>query len=91
MQYLSIVHNLEKQCKGITLQHIDRSKNEEADTLAKAAARRDPMPSGIFFHVVGATMVTDPDGLKITKDPNDQRIISCISYPRDTRIQEKAT
>lgn len=84
MQYLTVVHSLEKQCKGFTLQHIDRSKNEEADTLAKTAARRDPVPSDVFFHVVGAPMVIDPDGLRITKDPNDQRIISLISHPRDT-------
>jgi hypothetical protein len=38
MQYLTVVHSLEKQFKGFTLQHVDRNKNEEADTLAKAAA-----------------------------------------------------
>ena len=38
MQYLAAVRSLEKQFKGFTLQHVERNKNEEADTLAKAAA-----------------------------------------------------
>jgi hypothetical protein len=38
MQYLTAVRSLEKQFKGFTLQHVERNKNEEDDTLAKAAA-----------------------------------------------------
>jgi ribonuclease HI len=38
MQYLAAVRSLEKQFKGFTLQHVERNKKEEADTLAKAAA-----------------------------------------------------
>ena len=49
MQYLSVMRSLEKQFKGFTLQHIERNKNEEADTLAKAAAKGEPLPSDIFF------------------------------------------
>jgi ribonuclease HI len=33
MQYFAAVHGLEKQFKGFTLQHVERNKNEEADTL----------------------------------------------------------
>jgi ribonuclease HI len=44
MQYLLAVRSLEKQFKGFTLQHIERSKNEEADMLAKAASKGDPYP-----------------------------------------------
>jgi ribonuclease HI len=40
IQYLVVVRSLEKQFKGITLQHIDRNKNEETEMLAKAAAMR---------------------------------------------------
>jgi ribonuclease HI len=40
IQYLAAVRSLEKQFKGITLQHIERNKNEKADMLAKAAAMR---------------------------------------------------
>jgi ribonuclease HI len=39
MQYLAAIRSLERQFKGFTLQHVDRAKNEEADALAKAAAR----------------------------------------------------
>jgi ribonuclease HI len=35
MQYLTAVRSLEKQFKGFTLQHVDRARNEEADTLVK--------------------------------------------------------
>jgi phage terminase Nu1 subunit (DNA packaging protein) len=62
LQYLSIVQSLEKQFKGFTIQHIDRSKNEEANALAKAAARGYPMPSDVFFQIVEAPIVRHPDG-----------------------------
>jgi ribonuclease HI len=53
MQYLAAIRNLEKQFKGFTLQHIERNKNEEANTLAKAAAKGEPLPSDVFYHIVG--------------------------------------
>jgi hypothetical protein len=49
MQYLSAVRSLEKQFKGFKQQHIGRSKNEEANMLAKAVAKGDPIPSDVFF------------------------------------------
>jgi hypothetical protein len=57
---------------------MDRSKNEEVYALAMAITRGDPMPSDVFFHMVGAPVVRDPDGLRITKDSINQRIISLI-------------
>ena len=57
MQYLSAVQSLEKQFKGFTLHHIERSKNEEADMLAKASAKGDPLPSDVFFHIIGTPAV----------------------------------
>jgi phage terminase Nu1 subunit (DNA packaging protein) len=47
MQYLTTVCNLERQFKGFTMQHVDRAKNEEADALAKAAARGEALPSDV--------------------------------------------
>jgi hypothetical protein len=41
--------SLEKQFKGFTLQHKEISRNEEADMLAKPAARGNPLPSDVFF------------------------------------------
>jgi ribonuclease HI len=49
MQYLTAVRSLERQFKGFTLQHVDRARNEEADTLAKAAARGEALPSNVFY------------------------------------------
>jgi ribonuclease HI len=46
MQYLAAVRSLERQFKGFTLQHVDRAKNEEADALAKVAARGEAMLKG---------------------------------------------
>jgi ribonuclease HI len=50
MQYLVVVQSLKKQFKGFTLQHIERNKNEEADMLAKAAARANPCHPMYFSH-----------------------------------------
>jgi ribonuclease HI len=44
LQYLAAVRSLEKQFKGFTLQHVDRARNEEANALAKAAARGKALP-----------------------------------------------
>lgn len=49
MQYLAAIRSLEKQFKGFTLQHIERNMNEEAHTLAKAAAKGEPLPSDVFL------------------------------------------
>jgi hypothetical protein len=78
MQYLSVVRSLEKQFKGFTLQHIERNKNEEADTLAKAAAKGEPLPSDIFFHTIGTPAVRNPEGLQITQDVDGHLIVNLI-------------
>ena len=68
MQYLVAIRSLEKQFKGFTLQHIERNKNEEANTLAKAAAKGEPLPFDVFYHIVGTPAVRNPDDLQITQD-----------------------
>lgn len=67
MQYLAAVRSLEKQFKGFTLQNIERNKNEEADTLAKATAKGEALPSDVFYHVIGTPAVKNPEGLQITE------------------------
>ena len=64
MQYLTAVRSLERQFKGFTLQHVDRARNEEADALAKAAARGETLPSDVFYHVIGTPAVRNPEGLR---------------------------
>ena len=66
MQYLTVVHSLERQFKGFTLQHFDHAKNEEANALAKAAAKGEALPSDVFYHVIGTLAVHNPEGLQIT-------------------------
>ena len=47
--YLEVVRAMEKYFKGFTAIHIPRSQNEEADKLAKAAARKVPVPPDVFY------------------------------------------
>jgi hypothetical protein len=72
------VRSLEKQFKGFTLQHIERNKNEEADMLAKATVKGDPLPSDVFFHTIGTLTVRNPEDLQITQDPEGRRILNLI-------------
>jgi hypothetical protein len=47
---------------------VDRARNEEADALAKAAARGETLPSDVFYHVIGTPAVCNPEGLQVTND-----------------------
>jgi ribonuclease HI len=78
MQYLTVVRSLERQFKGSTLQHVDRAKNEEADALAKAAAKGEALPSDVFYHVIGTPAVHNPEGLQITQDTEGHNIVNLI-------------
>jgi ribonuclease HI len=78
MQYLAAIRSHERQFKGFTLQHVDHAKNEEADALAKAAARGEALPSDVFYHVIGTPAVRSPEGLQITNDTEGHRIVNLI-------------
>jgi ribonuclease HI len=78
MQYLTAVRSLERQFKGFTLQHVERAKNEEANALAKAAARVKALPSDVFYHIIGTPAVRSPKGLQITNDTKGHRIVNLI-------------
>jgi ribonuclease HI len=78
MQYLMVVRSLEKQFKGFTLQHVDHARNEEADMLAKAAARGEALPFDVFYHVIGTPAVRNTEGLQITTNAEGHRIVSLI-------------
>jgi ribonuclease HI len=78
LQYLTTVRSLEKQFKGFTLQHVDRARNEEADALAKSAARGEALPSDMFYHVIGTPTVRSPEGLQITTNAEGHRIVNLI-------------
>jgi ribonuclease HI len=78
MQYLMAIHSLERQFKGFTLQHVDHARNEEADALAKAAARGKTLPSDVFYHVIGTPAVRNPKGLQVTNDAEGHHIVNLI-------------
>jgi hypothetical protein len=78
MQYLTAVRSLERQFKGFTLQHVDHARNEEADALAKAAARGEAPPSDVFYHVIGTPVVRSLEGLQVTNDAEGHRIVNLI-------------
>jgi hypothetical protein len=43
---------MESYFKGFTVQYIERSKNIEADDLAKATVHNAPMSADVFFQVM---------------------------------------
>jgi hypothetical protein len=88
MQYLTAVRGLEKQFKGFTLQHVERNKNEEANALAKAAAKGEALPSDVFYHVISTPAVCNPEGLQITQDADGHRIINVTpGFRRQTECE----
>jgi hypothetical protein len=46
--------------------------------LAKAAAKDEALPSDVFYHVIGTPAVRNPEGLQITQDAEDHRIVNLI-------------
>jgi hypothetical protein len=60
------------------LQHIERNKNEEADMLAKAAEKGEPLLSDLFFDTIDTLAVRNPEGLHITQDLDGRRIVNLI-------------
>jgi DNA polymerase I-like protein with 3'-5' exonuclease and polymerase domains len=51
-KYLAAVRRMENYFKGLTVEYIERTKNTEADELAKAAAKKVVLPPDVFFHVI---------------------------------------
>ena len=43
---------MEKYFRGFTIVHIPRAQNDEADKLAKAAARKQQLPPDVFFEEI---------------------------------------
>nr|AAX95295.1 Reverse transcriptase (RNA-dependent DNA polymerase), putative [Oryza sativa Japonica Group]ABA92634.2 retrotransposon protein, putative, Ty3-gypsy subclass [Oryza sativa Japonica Group] len=78
--FLEAVRSMEKCFTGITVEHLLRSQNEEADALVKSAACGGPHSPGIFFEVLYAPSVPMDslevmtiDQVKLGKDPYDWR------------------
>jgi ribonuclease HI len=78
MQYLTAIRSLERQFKGFSLQHVERARNEEADALAKAAARGQALPSNVFYHGFGTPAIRNPEGVQVTNNTEGHRIVNLI-------------
>jgi hypothetical protein len=57
---------------------VDHARNEEADTLAKAAAKGETLPSDVFYHVIGTPAVRNLEGLQVTNDAEGHHIVNLI-------------
>jgi ribonuclease HI len=57
---------------------VDHGRNEEADALAKAAAKGEALPSDVFYHVIGTPAVRNPEDLQITNDAEGHHIVNLI-------------
>jgi hypothetical protein len=51
-RYLVAVRRMERFFKGFTVQYIERTKNLEADELAKATTKNMVIPPDVFYQVV---------------------------------------
>jgi hypothetical protein len=47
--HLGLVRRMENYFKGFIVEYIEQNKNDEADELAKVAARNTPMSADVFF------------------------------------------
>jgi ribonuclease HI len=56
-RYLAIIQRMESNFKGFTVEYIERTKNTEADDLAKAAARKTVLPPNVFFQTIEDTSI----------------------------------
>ena len=52
--YCQKVRKLEGKFRGLELHHIPQKQNPDADALAKMAAERKPVPSGVFVNDLAA-------------------------------------
>nr|CAI44634.1 OSJNBb0013O03.14 [Oryza sativa Japonica Group] len=96
-RYLEAVRSMEKCFAGITVEHLPRGHNVEADTLAKSAACGGPHSPGIFFEVLYVPSVHTEsldimaiNQAELGEDPDDWRtpfVKKCESCQRHGRNQ----
>jgi ribonuclease HI len=69
-RYLATVRTMENYFKGITVEYIERTKNTEAEELAKIAPRKAALQPDVFFQTI-----EDPSIKTIEPEP---RMVSII-------------
>jgi hypothetical protein len=72
MKYLEKVREMERHFKGYSVQHIPRDDNNEADKLAKAAARNQELPPNVFFEIIREPSIKDsrPKIVNVVETPD---------------------
>jgi hypothetical protein len=71
MKYLEKVREMERHFKGYLVQHIPRDDNNEADKLAKAAAKNQELPPDVFFEIIREPSIKD----------SKPKIVSAVETP----------
>jgi hypothetical protein len=51
-RYLTAIRRMERFFKGFIVQYIERTKNSEADELAKVAAKKMVIPPDVIYQVI---------------------------------------
>jgi hypothetical protein len=59
-KYLEKVREMERHFKGYSVQHIPRDDNNEADKLAKAAARNQELPLDVSLEIIRKPSIKEP-------------------------------
>jgi hypothetical protein len=72
IKYLEKVKKMERHIKGYSVQHIPRDDNNEADKLAKAAARNQAMPPDVFFEIIKEPSIKEekPKIMSVVETPD---------------------
>jgi ribonuclease HI len=72
MKYLKKVREMERYFKGYSVQNIPRDDNNDADKLAKAAARNQVMPPDVFFEIIKELSIkeTKPKIVSVVEIPD---------------------
>jgi hypothetical protein len=69
-RYLAYIRRMENHFKGFTVEHIKRTKNTEANELAKATARKAMLQLDVFFQII-----EDPSVKIVEPEPRVVNII----------------
>jgi hypothetical protein len=94
MKYLEKVREMERDFKGYIVQHIPRDDNNEADRLAKAAARNQEMPPNVFFEIIKEPSIKEEKAkiVSVVETPNWRAEIMAYlrgHYEPQDELQEK--
>jgi ribonuclease HI len=94
MKYLEKVREMERHFKGYSVQHIPRDDNNEAEKLAKAAARNQELPPDVFFEIIREPSIKDsrPKIVNVVETPDWRAEIMAYlrgHYEPQEKLEEK--